>query len=79
MTRGEIAKAFDTLLTVRGFRFSPGCRLVEDLGMDSQALVSLVLDVEGVLERELNDNTLSLFIECTLGQICTHLAKDGNL
>jgi len=74
MPRSEIGKAFERLLTLRGMTFSPASRLIADLGLDSQDLVAIVLEFEAILGRELDEDILTVFVNSTVGEICTRLA-----
>jgi acyl carrier protein len=62
-------------LVGRGMIVSRATRLVEDLGLDSQDIVHLILEVEAALGGELSDNALVLFVECPVGEICSRLPE----
>jgi acyl carrier protein len=74
MTEAEITHAFERFLARRGVPYSASDRLVADLRMDSQDLVSLVLEFEIMLGREMDEATLATFVDLTVGEICARLA-----
>jgi acyl carrier protein len=74
MTESEIADALGPLLALRSLAWTADSRLVDDLGMDSYDVVSLILDLEAVLGRELDEALQVVLIEASVGEICARLA-----
>jgi acyl carrier protein len=74
MTQDEIYAVFKGLQKFQGKILTPDSRLVGDLGMDSQDLVGLVLEFETVLNRQMDEDLLMVFIDFTVGEICARLA-----
>ena len=56
-------------------RFSDNTKIVEDLGLDSFAIVSMIADVETAYDIDLQDCDLAMF--STLGDLKKYL-KDNN-
>ena len=74
MTRIEISKALGQALAARGLPWREDGRLMGDLGLDSYALVALIMEVEEALGTEFDDATQVLFAEASLGEICARIA-----
>ena len=74
MSKAEIAQALDNLLRLRNVSYSMGSRLIDDLGMDSYEVVALMIELETILDRELDEGMQVFFAESTVGEICARLA-----
>ena len=74
MTKLEISNALGQALAARGLSYRHGSRLMSDLGLDSYALVALIMEVEGTLGAEFDDAAQALFAEAPLAEICARLA-----
>ena len=74
MSEAIINEVFERVLKIRGISYSPNSRLVEDLGLDSQDLLGMVMELETILDRELDDTTLLMFARSPLGEISARLS-----
>jgi len=62
-------------LALRNLSFDREARLIADLGMDSYDVVSLIIEIEAVLDTEFDEDTQVFFIEGSLGEISDRLAQ----
>jgi acyl carrier protein len=75
MNEAGIIDALTAALKRRGKTYAPDARLVQDFGMDSYALVGLILEMEELTGIEFDDNAQILFVDCTLSEICASLFR----
>ena len=62
-------------LALRNLPFRAEGRLMDDLGMDSYDVVSLIIEVEAAFNAEFDEEIQVLFAEATMGEICARLAQ----
>lgn len=75
MSSDRIVELLAAMLEVRGLSYSPSSRLIADLGLDSQDLLGMVLELEATLDRELDDSILLMFAQAPLGDISAALGR----
>ena len=77
MAAERIEAVIAQALALRKLRYTPDSRLIADLGMDSYDVVSLIIEIEAMLDTEFDEDTQVFFIEGSLGQICERLAAQA--
>jgi acyl carrier protein len=73
--RIDVVQAFTEALDRRGVVYAENLKLVEDAGMDSYDLVSVILEMEEVMDVAIDDDTQMLFSEASLSNICDRLSS----
>jgi|HubBroStandDraft_4_1064222.scaffolds.fasta_scaffold772853_2 acyl carrier protein len=75
MSKAEVAEVLTSALALRNLPFRAEGRLIDDLGMDSYDVVSLIIEVEAAFNAEFDEEIHVLFAEATMGEICARLAQ----
>ena len=75
MSAERIEAVIAEALALRNLSFTREARLIADLGMDSYDVVSLIIEIEAVLDTEFDEDTQVFFIEGSLGEISDRLAQ----
>ena len=75
MSKAEVAGVLASALALRNLPFRAEGRLMDDLGMDSYDVVSLIIEVEAAFNAEFDEEIQVLFAEATMGEICARLAQ----
>lgn len=75
MERNEVVKTFSEVLERRGVAFAEGLNLIEDGEMDSYDLVSIILELEELMDISFDDDTQTLFGAGDLSRICDRICN----
>ncbi len=75
MERTEVVQAFTEVLERRGVAYAEPLRLVEDAEMDSYDLVSVILELEELVDVAFDDDTQMLFSEASLAKITDEICR----
>ena len=75
MSQERIVSAVTEILLARGVTFAPELKIVQDLGWDSQELVTFLFECEDVIGRDIDGETIAIAVEGDLRQLCLQLAR----
>jgi acyl carrier protein len=75
MERNQVVQTFTEVLGRREITFAEGLNLVADSELDSYDLVSIILELEELLDLSFDDDTQMLFGAGDLSRICDHISE----
>lgn len=75
MSQERIVSAVADILLARGVTFTPELKIVQDLGWDSQELVTFLFQCEDIIGRDIDGETITIAVEGNLRQLCSQLAR----